>query len=313
MTFRILLLAAALGTSAARAEPRECRRDKDCPGDQVCERNACVEPGRANVSREQAASQNAGMALQYTKNTWPTSIVDRPLVVAPGMTEAQLGVSQDLSTDAAVFSTSHPLGADLYARFGVSDRIHAGLDAVAVCLADCGGAGFFRLVSIGAGYAVVANHDMNFVPALTAAVYNLSTASNSAVLLALQPGFLFGWRMSDALQLFASGGFVFGVVGRDNTSSPDALGVHLEPRVVVAPGLSIGPYLGYTLPLAHTDFYMVPLGINALFVVTRAVDVGGTFEFSDVASKTITSPAGFSFSTGGFGARSMRVFATIRL
>jgi hypothetical protein len=312
MTLRILLLVAAFAAGAAHAQTKVCKRDKDCPGDQVCERNACVQAGGAdNVSREQAASRNAGMALQYTKNTWPLSIVDRPLVVAPGMTEAQFGVAKDLSTDAAV-GPLHPLGADLYARFGVSDRIHAGLDAVAVCFSDCGGAGFFRLVSVGAGYAVVANHDMNFVPALTAAVYNLASGTGSAALVALQPGFLFGWRMSDQLQLFASGGFVLGVIGRDNTSIPDLVGVHLEPRIVVMPRFSIAPYLGYTLPFAHTEFYQVPLGFNLLYVADRTIDVGGTFEFNDIASKTITVPGG-SFTTGGFGARSLRVFATIRL
>jgi hypothetical protein len=312
MTLRILLLVAAVAAGAARAAPKACKRDKDCPGDQVCERNACVQPGAANFSREQAASQNAGMALQYTKNTWPLSIVDRPLVVAPGMTEVQVGLDQDLSTDAAV-GRLHPTGADVSARFGVSDRIHAGLDAAAVCFADCGGPGFFRFVSVGAGYAVVANHDVNFVPALTTAVYNLASGTGSAAMVALQPGFLFGWRMSDQLQLFAGGGFIFGVIGRDNTSIPDSFGLHLEPRVVVlAPGLSIGPYLGYQLPFAHTELYQVPLGMNVLYVVERTIDVGGSFEFNDIASKTIATAFG-PVSIGGLGARSLRVFATIRL
>src|ERR1700694_3037208 len=109
MNLRTIFFVAVFGAFAAHAEPKACKRDKECPGDRVCERNACVRPGQV-PSREQQASQNAGMALQYTKNTWPMSIVDRPLVVAPGMTEAAFGVSKDLSTDAAIFSTLHPLG-----------------------------------------------------------------------------------------------------------------------------------------------------------------------------------------------------------
>src|SRR5437870_12605922 len=72
-------------------ERKYCMRDKDCPGDQVCDRNACVSPGGAapapstggtyrGASREQEAARGAGMALLYTKNTWPQAIVDRPLV-----------------------------------------------------------------------------------------------------------------------------------------------------------------------------------------------------------------------------------------
>ncbi len=252
------------------------------------------------------------MALQYTKNTWPLSIVDRPLVVAPGMTEVEVGLAKDLSTDAAV-GPLHPLGADVSARFGVSDRIHAGLDAAAVCFVDCGGPGFFRFVSVGAGYAVVANHDMNFVPALTAAIYNFASGTGSAALVALQPGFLFGWRINDQLQLFAGGGFIFGVIGRDNAASPDQFGLHLEPRVVLAPRFSIGPYLGYQLPFAHTDQYQVPLGMNVLYIVERTIDVGGSFEFNDIVSKTIAAGPGVTLTYAGLGARSLRVFATIRL
>jgi hypothetical protein len=150
MTLRTLLLVAALASGAARAEPRSCRRDKDCPGDQVCERNACVQPGNPNVSREQAAAKDAGMALLYTKNTWPESIADRPLMVAPGMTEVELNVDRDFSN-----TNTHPLTTELFARFGVSDRIHAVLDSVGLCLADCDPIGVFQFISAYLGYAAV--------------------------------------------------------------------------------------------------------------------------------------------------------------
>jgi hypothetical protein len=283
-------------------ERKYCVRDKDCPGDQVCDRNNCTAPNAAvlpvpdssrpssgtgstgwGTSREQAASLNAGMALQYTRNTWPLNIVDRPLVVAPGMTEAQIGIGKDVSEEpAGSTGFPHPLTGDVYARFGVSDRIHAGLDAVSVCFTDCGDAGFFRLLSVGAGYAVVANHNMNLVPSVTAAVYNFGNGTGgSSQLFALQPGFLFGWRMSSGLQLFGSGGLVLGVIGRDNTSIPDLVGFHVEPRIALGQQLSIAPYVGYSVGFAHTEFYTVPLGVTLMFVPARAVDIGGTFEFSD--------------------------------
>ena len=36
------------------------------------------------------------MALLYTKNTWPISFTDRPLMVAPGMTEIQANLTKDI-------------------------------------------------------------------------------------------------------------------------------------------------------------------------------------------------------------------------
>src|SRR5207253_8379396 len=122
-------------------ERKYCMRDKDCPGDQVCDRNSCIAPhsyaapggpttwGSAPVSREQSAARDAGMALLYTKNTWPTSFADRPLMVAPGMTEVQLNISKDISVDPPGLVTAKPLGGALFARFGLSDRLHAVLDS----------------------------------------------------------------------------------------------------------------------------------------------------------------------------------------
>jgi hypothetical protein len=154
---------------------------------------------------EQEAAAGAGMALQYTKNTWPMSIIERPLVVAPGMAEASFGLEKDLSPDSVFNAHLHPLAAGVYARYGVSDRIHAGLDTSFVCFVDCAGAGFFKSLALGAGYAVIAEHDMNLVPAVTFALYNISQSlTGGALMFAFQPGFLFGWRMSRNLQLFTS-------------------------------------------------------------------------------------------------------------
>src|SRR5438046_1535342 len=81
--------------------------------------------------------------------------------------------------------------------------------------------------------AVVANRDMNFVPALTMSINNVPTFSatsgpGSTIALAISPGFLFGYRVNQAFQLFATGGFIFPLTARDDT--PDLLGLHVEPR-----------------------------------------------------------------------------------
>jgi hypothetical protein len=299
---------------------KSCFKDADCPGDLVCESSQCVTPsgpppgwGSApkkaappaatgwGTVREQEAAAGAGMALRYTKNTWPIAVVDRPLVVAPGMTEANLSLSRDISN-----ANGHPTAAGIYARYGVSDRIHAGIDALGFCFSDCGD--FFQYLTVGAGYAVIADRDQNLVPWVGTGIYN----SPGGLFLPLQALFLYGYRVNGSFQIAASGGLALGVIGRSNTASPDIFQITVQPRFQVLPQLAVGPILGFGLPFANTDFYSVPLGLGAIFVADRAVDIGAQFVFDNVISHTINTPFG-SFSTGGFDQRTLTIFGTIRI
>jgi len=301
---RVLALVMLLSTAAPAAAPHVCKVDSDCASSELCDHNQCV--GRGWGTAREMAEQNAGMALGYTKHTWPLSVIDRPLVVAPGMTEAQLGIFKDLSADVAGAALNHPLGADAYARFGVSDRIQAGLDALGVCLASCGGSGSFRGISVGAGYAALANHDMNLVPYVSLALYNTSIPTDTRYYLPLQFGALFGWRIHSAVQLLASGGLALGVLGRSNAffDSPETLSLQFGPRFEVVPRISVAPFIGYRLPFNHSELYTVPAGIELLIVADRDVDLGAAFQFLDITSRTVTR---------GTDVRAMRVFLTVRL
>jgi hypothetical protein len=315
MTLRTLLLVAALASGAARAEPRSCRRDKDCPGDQVCERNACVQPGNPNVSREQAAAKDAGMALLYTKNTWPESIADRPLMVAPGMTEVELNVDRDFSN-----TNTHPLTTELFARFGVSDRIHAVLDSVGLCLADCDPIGVFQFISAYLGYAAVAERDINLVTQFGFGINNVIdsqspvAAPGNAILVTALPSVLLGWRAAPGFQIFSSAVMSLGFVGRDHALFPDVLGLHVEPRIQLGSRLTLAPFIGYILPFAHTEFHRIPVGVGLYFVPERAIDVGFVFQFLDLFSHNIApATAPFVVNIGGPDYRSATVFVTFRL
>jgi hypothetical protein len=295
-------------------ERRSCSKDADCPGDLVCEHSQCVgisgppagwgkpaKPPAPSRSTAAAAAENAGMALLYTKETWPMSIVDRPLVVAPGMAEAQLGISKDFSADLGLGQLK-PFRADLYARYGVSDRIHAGLDLLQVCISDClsGSFGFFEAISVGAGYAVIAEHDQNLVPSITVAILN----TGNGPLFTLNPGFLYGYRLNNNIQLAASGGLILGVIGRSNTPDPDYGVLHVEPRFELVPRFSFAPYLGIVLPFKDSQFYRVPLGVGLLYIVDRAIDVGGAFQFDDIAAR---------IAPGSADLRSFRLYGTLRI
>jgi hypothetical protein len=336
-----ILLCAALLAGAARADcekesdckagraciagkcvdRKSCFKDADCPGDQVCETSRCVAPSgppsgwgtkpsapsapaAAAPVHEQEAAAGAGMALQYTKNTWPLSIVDRPLVVAPGMAEAQLLIGRDISN-----SSVHPFGASIYARYGVSDRIHAGLDALDLCFSDCGD--FFSRISLGAGYAVIADHDQNLVPAVGLALENHS----AGVTIPLQAGFLYAYRLNSKMQLAGSGSFALGVIGRDNMSpfTADLFTLQLQPRFEVAPRFALLPVIGLAVPLKSPDFWTVPLGLGALYVVDRGVDVGAQFTFGSIVSHDVSTGFGTTVSTGGLDFRSFSVYGTVRL
>jgi hypothetical protein len=301
MRFCALLMVLSSASFAAD----QCTRDSDCGSGKTCIANRCT------ASREQEAAVGAGMALQYTKNTWPMSIVDRPLVVAPGMTEAQVAIGKDLSADLGASNPLHPLGMGVYARYGVSDRIHAGLDVLTLCVSDCGPTGTFSGLSVGAGYAVVATRDMNLVPALTMSITNVISGADTTLTVGINPGFLFGYRVNQALQILASGGFSFPVTSRD--ASSDTVGLHVEPRFELMPQFSVGPYIGYTyffkgIPdgLGGTQhLYFVPAGVNLLYIVTRTVDLGGSFEMNDISARL----PGTSWSDH----RSFTLFGTFRL
>ncbi len=308
------VLALVMLLSAARA----CKVDSDCASSELCNHNHCV--GRGWGTAREKAEQNAGMAPGYTKHTWPMSVIDRPLVVAQGMTEARLGIFKDLSdnVDPTGATLSHPLGVDAYARFGVSARIQAGLDALGVCLDSCGGSGFFQGIAVGANYAAVANHEMNMVPYVSLALYNTSIATrpngyiDTRHYLPLQFGTLFGWRIHYAVQLLASGGLALGVLGRSNalsrisgvSGSPDTLSLQFGPRFEVVPRVSVAPFIGYRLPFNHSELYTVPAGRELLIVADRDVDLGAAFQLLDIPSRPVT---------GGTGVRAMRVFLTVRL
>lgn len=298
---RLIALLMVLSSAATAAD--QCKRDSDCGSGKTCIANKC------SASREDEAAVGAGMALQYTKNTWPMSLVDRPLVVAPGMTEITAGFDKDLTSDLGSSAPLRPFGAGITARYGVSDRIHAGIDVLSVCFTDCDLTGFFRQFSIGAGYAVVANRDMNFVPAITLPIYSVLSgfdittgSATHTTAMAIQPGFLFGYRVNQVFQLFANGGFVFPFVGRDNAA--DLFAFHIEPRFQVIPRFSVAPYIGYQLSLKNTDNYAVPVGLNLLYIADRTIDIGAGFELNNVTAKD-------PFSWSDF--KSFNIFGTFRL
>lgn len=343
MSLLVLLLAFAAGSARAdcdrdadckggRAcvankcvERKYCARDKDCPGDQVCDRNSCIAPGGAafsgggygGASREQAAARDAGMALLYTKNTWPVSFADRPLMVAPGMTEVELDVDKDLST--SDISSQHPLTSELFARYGVSDRIHAVLDSVGVCFVDCDPTGFFQFISGYLGYAAVANHDVNVVTQFGFGAYNVpdtqsAVAGGTALLVTAIPSVLFGWRLGPALQIVSVAAMNLGFVNRDRAIAPDLLALHVEPRIQLTERIAFAPYIGYNLPFSHTELYQIPVGAGLYFVPDRAFDVGLIFRFPDLFSHN-AAPASSPtpLNIGGTGERSLDGFVTFRL
>jgi hypothetical protein len=278
-----------------------------------------VQPGGApNVSREQAAAKDAGMALLYTRNTWPESIADRPLMVAPGMTEIQLDVDRDFSNTPS--GSSHPLTTELFARFGVSDRIHAVLDSVGLCFADCDPTGAFQFISAYLGYAAVANHDVNVVAQFGFGIYNVLDAQSpvaapgSAILVTAIPSVLFGWRAAPGVQIVSFAAVNLGFVGRDHALFPDLLSLHVEPRLQLGSRLTLAPFIGYNLPFQHSEFRQIPAGVGLYYVPERTIDVGFIFRFLDLFSHNVapaTSP--FAVNIGGPDYRSASVFVAFRL
>jgi hypothetical protein len=248
---------------------------------------------------------DTGMAPVYDRNTWPVAIVDRPLVVAPGMAEVQLNLTKDLSTDSS--RAQHPLAADLVARYGIADRIELRVDSLGVCFVDCDPLGFFNSLGLLAGYALIANRDLNLVGQLGFGVYNVIDSQNLAggtsTLVTVIPAAQFGWRLGSDVQIFASATLNLGVLGRDHAFFPDTLALHLEPRFQLASQVAIAPFTGYVARFAHSEAHNVPLGVATYVTPSRAIDLGAIFQFPDIFSHD---------NIGGTGARALTLFATVR-
>jgi hypothetical protein len=234
-----------------------------------------------------------GLRPAYTKESWPLSLTGRPLVLPAGLTELGAQLEKPLST-----GTYDQLGLLLRGRYGVDERLTAGIDALAFCVTGgCGDA--LQALSFQAQYLYYSDAGVNVVPEVS-----LSFAPLSPFTAALTPGVELAWKLGPRLLLWVLPQLELGVIGRGDSPSADHLRLLVEPRYALSDVLTLVPRLGLDLPLEATGAWLLPASIGLHWTLMRSFDVGGELAFG-----TLLPNAG----QGLFEIRTLRAFATIRL
>jgi hypothetical protein len=315
------------------AKPKSCSKDSECPGDLVCEQTRCVLPpgdtgaatpaparsspatpqqsrttapqvmdlelpplvaGPGAVSAQQPPAAGQGLRPVYTKETWPLSLIDRPLVLAKGMFEGTVLLDKSLSS-----GLYDHLGAGLAAYYGVDEKLTAGVSHLSFCLTGCAGTDFFHALSFDARYLYYSDAGVNVAP--EASLFFQALSPFTAVLGA---GVEVAYKLGPKMTLWVNPHLTLGVVGRGNSPSPDLLSVAVQPRYALTDQLTLVPAIAVDLPFEATGAWVVPFGAGVHYALTRQADVGADFTLG-----TLIPHGGF----GIFDSRALHAFLTVRL
>lgn len=306
-------------------QPQACTNDKECSGDDVCEQRVCAAPQRSspapapapaqpssappaarpvvdNPPRGQVPPATARMSPSgYTGKTWPISMVDQPLVLAPKMIEAALILAKDLSS-----MGSNSLGLGLYGYYGVTKEITAGVGNLSICATGCGGGSTLQSLSLDAKYLAVGEPDRNLVPEISLLFQSFSPSVDAGLSLGAE----MAWKVQPDLQVWVNPRFTLGVLGRANTQSPDSFIVSAQPRLRVTPALTLLATVAFFIPLEVPGDWIVPLGIGANY----GLQLNGVGELSLGADFTLGSVIPhIARGPGIFDVRLFRIYAIARL
>jgi hypothetical protein len=308
------------------AKPKSCTKDSECPGDLVCEQTRCVLPPGDTGAAVSTPSQNGrstspqvidlelpplvagpgaltappppsgqGLRPVYAKESWPLSLVDRPVVLGKGMAEGTLLFDKSLSD-----GSYDLLGVGLSAHYGVDEKLTAGVEGFTFCLTGCGGRPFFESVSFDARYLYYSDAGVNVAPEASLDFQSISSPFAAALSLGVQVAYKLGPKMT----LWVDPRLTVGVFGRDTRGSADSLGVRIEPRYALTEQLTLVPIVALYAPLGGSDSWALPFGAGLHYGLSHQVDVGGDFMLG-----TLIPNAGL----GVFDLRTLRLFLTARL
>ena len=252
--------------------------------------------GSADASGGAAATVDASAA--YTKDTWPTAYVDRPVTLAPGMIQVHADFYGNLSTD-LVFK---PFGLAPDIHYGVNDKMTVGLvHGRSLCLAgeDNGCAKLYDDVGLDVLFSLKRDAKMDLAAHVDANAYSLDPFT-----IALRLGVLLKYQM-DKLAIFADPGIGIGVTERD-AGNKETIAIPVQIAYQINPnlagflrtgigGLSLAVAADYngaaTLDgdIGFGDTFTIPLGVGILYGVSNKLDIGAEFDFPGIAGSDAAS------------------------
>lgn len=246
------------------------------------------------VGAEAAALPASG---SYTKETWPSELVRRPITLGGGMIQIALPVAASLSAD----QVGKPIGVapDIY--YGVTDDLMVGLThSGGLCLTGksngCGKV--YNDVGVDAVYRFIAG-DLELGAHVGVPVLQLS----DPFLLGLRVGVIGRWvGLNNKLGILFDPGIQLGLTKRD-AGNKEVLYVPLQIAFQATSALAVGVTTAFGGPLDGIgDAYAGSLGVMSLFHINAMLDAFAQFTFDNLYGKG-----------GGADARTLVLGANIRL
>lgn len=220
----------------------------------------------------------AGDEDDYTKDTWPMAVNDRPLTLAAGMLEIAGNTAViNLSTDAI----AKPISLAPSVFYGVNKKLSVGVThSTGVCISgtDNGCAKAYDDFGVDALYSVMHKGALQL-----AAHAGVGVAAIDPYTMGLNLGALVRIR-SGKLAIVADPTIYVGITERDarkeQVSFPLWVKFQLskEANAFVSTGL-FGPLDGLG------DAYQVPVGAGATYTLSNRIDVGAEVTFLNLAGK----------------------------
>jgi len=250
------------------------------------------------------AAASASASAAYTKDTWPTELVDRPNTLAKGMIQIHADLFANMSTDNSFKPFS--IAPDIF--YGVSDKLSVGLThAIGVCPAgtDNGCAKVYNDVGVDTLFSLKKDEKMDLASHVGLDVGSISDPFTAS----LHLGVLLKYQM-DKIGIFVDPALGIGVTQRD-AGNKETLAIPVQVAYQVnknlAPflrtglgGVPIGAMAVKTSAGANLDVdgagfgdtYAVPLGIGALYGLSNKLDVGAELDFPALFGSTLASDIG---------------------
>jgi len=257
------------------------------------------EGGSGSADATGGAGDTASVSSSYTKDTWPTAYVDRPLTLPAGTIQIHADFFGNLGAD-AVFK---PFGLAPDIHYGVNDKLTVGLvHGRSLCLAgeDNGCAKIYDDVGLDVLYGLSHSPKMDLAAHVGVNAYSLDPLT-----LGLRLGVQLKYQM-DKLGIYADPSIGIGVTERDaGNKEIFALPIWIAYQVNgnLAPFVRTG--LGGVSIAAATDYngaanldvdmagfgdtFTIPLGVGAIYGVSNKLDLGAEFDFPGVAGSDAAS------------------------
>jgi opacity protein-like surface antigen len=288
-------LAVGVGTAVADDPPAGGEG-----GEEGSDASGGGEEGGSGSAEAGGGGDTASVSSAYTKDTWPTAYVDRPVTLAAGMIQIHADFFGNLGAD-AVFK---PFGLAPDVHYGVNDKLTVGLvHGRSLCLAgeENGCAKLYDDVGLDVLFGLSRNAKMDL-----AAHVGVNVISLDAGTYGLRAGVLLKYQM-DKLGIYADPGIGIGITDRDAGNKE-----YLSLPIMVAYQVNgnLAPFVrtgigGASLSAISTEYngaanldvdgagfgdtFTIPLGVGAIYGVSNKLDVGAEFDFPGVAGSDAAS------------------------